>query len=104
MSLTKALAVQFGPDGVRCNAVAPATIETEYWADRRATDPAVFEKLTSWYPLGRVGTPDDIADALLFLASDAASWITGVTLPVDGGILAGNATMIRDIHPQQDGS
>jgi meso-butanediol dehydrogenase / (S,S)-butanediol dehydrogenase / diacetyl reductase len=96
-SLTKTIAVEFGAAGIRCNAVAPGSIATEYWEERRARDPLIFEKVAKWYPLGRVGRPDDIADALLFLASDAASWITGVVLPVDGGILAGNLAMTRDI-------
>jgi meso-butanediol dehydrogenase / (S,S)-butanediol dehydrogenase / diacetyl reductase len=90
MSLTKSIATQFGPQGIRCNAVAPATIRTEYWEARAAVDPAIFDKLARRYPLGRVGTPDDVADALLFLASADASWISGITLTVDGGILAGD--------------
>jgi NAD(P)-dependent dehydrogenase (short-subunit alcohol dehydrogenase family) len=96
-SLTKTIAVEFGAAGIRCNAVAPGSIATEYWEVRKAVDPQIFEKVARWYPLGRVGRPDDVADALLFLASDAASWITGVVLPVDGGILAGNLAMTRDI-------
>jgi len=104
-SLTKTIAVEFGAAGIRCNAVAPGSIATEYWEERRARDPQVFEKLAGWYPLGRVGRPNDIADALLFLASEAASWITGAVLPVDGGILAGNLAMTRDIQakPRHEG-
>lgn len=96
-SLTKTVAVEFGAAGIRCNAVAPGSIATEYWEERKSRDPQIFDKVAAWYPLGRVGRPADIADALLFLASDAASWITGVVLPVDGGILAGNLAMTRDI-------
>jgi meso-butanediol dehydrogenase/(S,S)-butanediol dehydrogenase/diacetyl reductase len=50
-----------------------------------------------WYPLGRVGTVDDVAAAVAFLASHEASWITGTVLTVDGGLLAGNAPMVADI-------
>lgn len=102
LSLTRSIAVQFGPDGVRCNAVAPGTIETEFWEGRKRADPTVLDDVTRWYPLGRVGQPDDVADALLFLASDAAAWITGIVLPVEGGILAGNAILTREIHPRQE--
>jgi meso-butanediol dehydrogenase/(S,S)-butanediol dehydrogenase/diacetyl reductase len=98
-NLTRTIAVEFGAHGIRCNAVAPGSIATEYWEHRKALDPLVFEKVAQWYPLGRVGRPKDVADALLFLASDAASWITGIVLPVEGGVLAGNLAMTRDIVP-----
>jgi len=98
-SLTRSVAVRFGPQGIRCNAVEPGSVATEYWEHRRALDPLVFEKVVQWYPLGRVGRPVDVADSLLFLASDAASWITGAVLPVDGGLMAGNIAMTRDIVP-----
>jgi NAD(P)-dependent dehydrogenase (short-subunit alcohol dehydrogenase family) len=55
-------------------------------------------RLASWYPLGRVGEPEDIAKAALFLCSDDAAWITGVTLPVDGGLTAGSYRFNRDLQ------
>jgi meso-butanediol dehydrogenase/(S,S)-butanediol dehydrogenase/diacetyl reductase len=70
---------------VRFNLVAPGTIRTRSWAGREA----LVDKLARQYPLGRVGEPEDIAAAVAFLASDDASWITGLTVPVDGGLLAG---------------
>lgn len=81
--LTREVAKEVAGQGVRVNCVAPATILTERLqtripADRRA-------QLTAMYPLGRLGTPQDVACAVLFLASDCASWITGVTLDVAGG-------------------
>nr|WP_239579448.1 SDR family oxidoreductase [Microlunatus panaciterrae] len=97
INLTQSIAVRHGPDGIRCNAVAPGTIATPHWDERAAADPQVFERLAKWYPLGRVGRPEDVSAALLFLASDAAAWITGVTLPVDGGLLAGNRVMTNEI-------
>jgi meso-butanediol dehydrogenase/(S,S)-butanediol dehydrogenase/diacetyl reductase len=100
ISLTRSLAIQHGQHGIRVNAVAPGSIATEAWDARREADPLVFEKAAAWYPMGRIGQPADIADALLFLASDAASWITGVVLPVDGGIMAGNAKMAGSIIPR----
>src|SRR2546425_696729 len=60
-------------------------------------DPVVLQRLVKWYPLGRVGEPEDIANATMFLASDEASWITGAVLPVDGGLLAGNYRMTREL-------
>lgn len=101
ISLTKSIAVQFGEHGIRCNAVAPGTVATEQWEARRQLDPQVFEKAAAWYPLGRVGAPNDIAESLMFLASDAASWITGVVLPVEGGVMAGNLQMTRTLIPSQ---
>jgi len=102
-SLTKSIAIQFGDDNIRCNAVALGTIATARWEVTKG--PLILEKLADFYPLGRVGTPTDAADALLFLASNAASWITGVVLPVDGGVLTGNLAMAREIvSPQREGS
>lgn len=97
ISLTKSIAVRYGPRGVRCNAVAPGTIATPIWEERRQRDPQVMDRAAKWYPLGRIGRPADVAAAVLFLASDAASWITGVTLPVDGGLLAGRLQMADEI-------
>jgi len=83
ISLTRTLAVQAAPDGVCVNLVAPGTIRTPAW-DGRET---VLDTVASMYPLGRVGEPADIAAAVTFLASKDAAWITGVTLPVEGGVL-----------------
>jgi meso-butanediol dehydrogenase/(S,S)-butanediol dehydrogenase/diacetyl reductase len=97
INLTQGIAVRYGQHGVRCNAIAPGTIRTPIWQERIDRDPVVFQRLVKWYPLGRVGEPDDIANAALFLASDEASWITGTVLRVDGGLLAGNFRMTREL-------
>lgn len=97
INLTKNLAIKHGPDGVRANAIAPGTIRTPIWRDRLAEHPGVFDDLAAWYPLGRVGEPAEVAAAAHFLASDEAAWITGVVLPVDGGLLAGSYRMARDL-------
>jgi meso-butanediol dehydrogenase/(S,S)-butanediol dehydrogenase/diacetyl reductase len=97
INLTQGIAVRYGQHGVRCNAIAPGTIRTPIWQERIDRDPVVFQRLVKWYPLGRVGEPDDIANAVLFLASDEASWITGTVLRVDGGLLAGNFRMTREL-------
>ena len=97
LSLTRSLAVRYGPFGVRTNAIAPGTLRTPAWDERQQKDPRVFERVAAWYPLGRVGQPEDVVGAALFLASDEASWITGAVLPVDGGLTAGNHRMTREI-------
>jgi NAD(P)-dependent dehydrogenase (short-subunit alcohol dehydrogenase family) len=102
VSLTRSLAVRYGRYGVRANAVAPGTVRTPIWRERLEKDPQVFEKLAPWYPLGRVGEPEDVAHAVLFLASDEAAWITGVVLRVDGGLLAGNYRMSRELQAEFD--
>lgn len=90
-ALVKNLAIELAPDNIRVNAIAPAVIETPVYdtflspEDVKATLPT-FKAL---HPLGRNGQAGDAAEALLFLASDQASWITGVVLPVDGGVMAG---------------
>ncbi|MFE9636291.1 SDR family NAD(P)-dependent oxidoreductase [Streptomyces sp. NPDC006463] len=84
ISLTGALAYELGPSGIRVNAVAPALIETamtQPWL----TDQDDRQDRASLYPLGRFGNPADVAAAVLYLCSDQAGWISGVTLPVHGG-------------------
>jgi NAD(P)-dependent dehydrogenase (short-subunit alcohol dehydrogenase family) len=97
LSLTRSLAVRYGPFGVRVNAIAPGTLRTPAWEQRRQKDPEVLERVSRWYPLGRVGEPEDVAGAAHFLASDEASWISGAVLPVDGGLTAGNLQMAQEI-------
>jgi NAD(P)-dependent dehydrogenase (short-subunit alcohol dehydrogenase family) len=93
ISLTRSLAQEYGPYGIRANIVLPGTVRTPLWEKRAAKDPKVLETLRRWYPLGRVVEPVDIARAVSFLASDAASAITGVALPVDCGLTSGNIVM-----------
>lgn len=97
IALTRGLAVRFGREGVRANAVAPGTIVTPAWDARLAADPQVLERARRWYPSDRLGAPADIADAVLFLASSRAGWVNGETLVVDGGLLAGNIGMSTGI-------
>ena len=98
ISLTQNWAVKYGQFGVRANCICPGTVRTPIWQSRLERDPRIFERLAKWYPLGRVGEPGDIASAALFLASDEAAWITGATLVVDGGLLAGNYGMTRELE------
>ncbi|MGJ7565878.1 SDR family NAD(P)-dependent oxidoreductase [Variovorax sp. GB1R11] len=85
--LTQALALELAPMGIRVNAVAPGSIATAMTAVTRA-DVASTSKFLERVPLARVGEVTDVVNAVQFLASDLASYITGVTLPVDGGYLA----------------
>lgn len=85
--LTKTIAVHYAKDGIRCNCVAPALTETPM-IESRLKDAAVRRTMEAQYPLGRLGRPDDIAQAVLYLASDDAAWTTGTIVTVDGGIMA----------------
>ena len=97
ISLTRSLAIEYGRYGIRANAVLPGTVRTPLWKRRAASEPEVLAKLVRWYPLGRIVEPEDVARAVGFLASDAASAITGVALPVDCGLMAGNIVMAREL-------
>ena len=85
--LTKSLAIGWAADGIRVNAVAPGWITTTLTQVLRE-DAGVESAILSRTPLGRWGTPEDVAGAVVFLCSDAAAFITGTVLPVDGGYLA----------------
>ncbi|NQX37018.1 SDR family oxidoreductase [Herbiconiux sp. VKM Ac-2851] len=86
VQLTKSLAEAYAPDGIRVNSIAPGWIDTPLLAPLKA-DPVVGPRLLSRTPLGRYGDPEEIGIVVAFLASDAASFITGAVLPVDGGYL-----------------
>jgi NAD(P)-dependent dehydrogenase (short-subunit alcohol dehydrogenase family) len=87
-ALTRTLAVELGPAGILCNSVAPGTIATEMVEGLMTANPALREKFTAKSPLGRVGAVGEASWPIVFLLSDAAGFITGHTLLVDGGRLA----------------
>jgi NAD(P)-dependent dehydrogenase (short-subunit alcohol dehydrogenase family) len=96
--LTRETAYAWAPHGIRVNAVLPCQFVNEWWRGNLA-DPArrkLVDRVVSAIPLGRMGEPGEIAGPVLFLASDAASMVTGVLLPVDGGNLAMNAGASHD--------
>jgi meso-butanediol dehydrogenase / (S,S)-butanediol dehydrogenase / diacetyl reductase len=90
-ALTRAIALDHVGEGIRCNAIAPGTIETPYYDDilAKSADPdAVRKGLEARQPLGRLGTPEEIAAGILFLASDESRFATGSILTIDGGMTA----------------
>jgi NAD(P)-dependent dehydrogenase (short-subunit alcohol dehydrogenase family) len=90
-SFTKALAIELAPHAIRVNAVAPAVVKTPLYL--RFVPASNFDETVDsfdgFHPLGRVGSPEDIANAVSFLLSDKSSWTTGAIVDVDGGIMAG---------------
>jgi NAD(P)-dependent dehydrogenase (short-subunit alcohol dehydrogenase family) len=86
IALTKSLAVQFGPKGVRSNAICPGPIETPLLMDWLLKEPKEKAKRITRIPMGRFGKTDDIVNAALYLASDESTWTNGAALVVDGGI------------------
>lgn len=83
--MTKAMAVELSPKGIRVNCIAPGFIATDMSAKALNGDQERMQKVLSRTPMGGLGEPSDIADSALFLVSDAAKYITGTVLPVDGG-------------------
>jgi 3-oxoacyl-[acyl-carrier protein] reductase len=92
VSHSKALAVALAPQKIRVNSVAPGSIEFPggLWAQAKQENPDFYGAILKNIPGGRMGTPEEVADAVTFLASERASWITGVCLVVDGGQHKGN--------------
>jgi NAD(P)-dependent dehydrogenase (short-subunit alcohol dehydrogenase family) len=92
-ALTKNLAIELAKDNIRVNTVALAFVETPAYERFMAPEEAraVLDSVNTFHPLGRHGQPEDVVEAILFLASVEAGWITGTTLPIDGGVLAGRS-------------
>jgi NAD(P)-dependent dehydrogenase (short-subunit alcohol dehydrogenase family) len=84
MQLARNLAVEFGPDGIRVNCIAPGVVKTDF-ARALYEDPEQAASQEAWTPLRRLGTPEDIAGAAVFLAARAGAWLTGQSIVIDGG-------------------
>ncbi len=85
-AMTRALAADWGPHGIRVNSICPGIITTAIWEESRRTVPGLIEELAQQVPLKRWGDGDDVADVVVFFASDASRYITGETIAVDGGM------------------
>jgi NAD(P)-dependent dehydrogenase (short-subunit alcohol dehydrogenase family) len=97
LAYARAIAVEDGRHGIRANAVCPGSVRTPAWEHRLETNPTLLDEVSKHYPLGRLVTPEEVANSALFLASPLSAGITGVTLPVDAGLTAGNLRFVRDI-------
>jgi NAD(P)-dependent dehydrogenase (short-subunit alcohol dehydrogenase family) len=97
VAYAKAIAVERGAAGIRSNVVCPGSVRTPAWDHRLQRAPDILDKVLPHYPLGRLVTPQEVASAVLFLASDAASGITGAVLAVDAGLTAGNLRFVHDV-------
>jgi NAD(P)-dependent dehydrogenase (short-subunit alcohol dehydrogenase family) len=86
---SRAIAVEYGAHGIRSNSICPGSTRTHAWDHRLEAEPLLLPRVTRLYPLQRMVTPEEVANAVLFLASPLSSGITGVTLPVDAGATAG---------------
>jgi 3-oxoacyl-[acyl-carrier protein] reductase len=94
IGLSRSLACEVGRAGIRVNCICPGTIVTEIWQPQIDADPDLLDRLAKLYPIGRLGRPEDIASAALYLASDEASFVTGSVFVVDGGLTAGNLAFV----------
>jgi NAD(P)-dependent dehydrogenase (short-subunit alcohol dehydrogenase family) len=88
VGLTKSAAVEYAKKNIRVNAVCPAVIDTNMYERAMAGDPKRAEAIGAMHPVGRVGKVEEVVAAVLYLCSDAASFTTGITMPVDGGSTA----------------
>jgi len=97
VAYARAIATECGRRGIRANAICPGSVRTHAWDHRVEKDPTILERVSRLYPIGRMVDPVEVANAAVFLASPLSSGITGVTLPVDGGLMAGNLPFIHEI-------
>jgi NAD(P)-dependent dehydrogenase (short-subunit alcohol dehydrogenase family) len=97
LAYARAIATECGRRGIRANAICPGSVRTHAWDHRIEKDPHILEKVSRLYPIGRMVDPVEVANAAVFLASPLSSGITGVALPVDGGLMAGNLPFIHSI-------
>lgn len=97
LAFMRAVAVECGGKGIRANAVCPGTMLTPAWKHRIEQTPDIMDTLVKHYPSNRIILPQEVANVVLFLASPLSSGITGVDLPVDGGLSAGNLSLLKDL-------
>ena len=90
IGMSRSMATRYGRKGIRINVICPGSIATDAWNLMLERDPGLHERLVGLYPIGRLGNPEDIAGAALYLAGPDAGFTTGSVMVVDGGITAGN--------------
>jgi meso-butanediol dehydrogenase / (S,S)-butanediol dehydrogenase / diacetyl reductase len=95
INLTLNMAVRYGKHGIRTNAICPGTVRTGLTGGLEDT-PDIAKRVAARHPLGRLGEPEDVAQACLYLGSDESSWVTGAVIPVDGGLIAGPLAMMNE--------
>lgn len=97
IAYARAIAVERGAEGVRANVICPGSVRTPAWDHRLEADPTLLDNVVPHYPLGRMVSPLEVANAAVFFCSDAASGITGTVLPVDAGLTAGNLRFVNEV-------
>lgn len=97
IAFAKGLAVERGYKGIRANVVCPGSVRTPAWDHRIEANPELLKKVLPHYPLGRMVTPEEVAQTVLFLASPAASGVTGAVVPVDAGLTSGNLRFVNEV-------
>src|SRR5262249_33304793 len=98
---TKAAALDYAQRGIRVNAVGPGPIETPLLAKGAGGDPHVYASVV---PMGRIGQPTEVASAVVWLCSDEASFVTGITMPIDGGFVAQWRARGESLHDEGEGA
>ena len=98
IAYARAVATEYGPAGLRANAICPGTVRTPAWARRIDKSPGILERISRLYPLGRIVEPAEVAAVAVFLGGPLASGVTGVALPVDAGLMAGNLPFIDELR------
>ena len=101
INLGKSIAAEYGPHGIRANVISPGPIASEGFRSFLDSVEGLEQRMEAGVPLRRLGTPEDIANTALFLASDEASYVTGVVVPVDGGIASAYPTPTPDMPPSR---
>ncbi|GLQ54489.1 SDR family oxidoreductase [Devosia nitrariae] len=102
IAYARAIALERGHRGVRANVVCPGSVRTPAWDHRLEKNPTLLDKVLPHYPLGRLVSPQEVANAVIFFASDASSGITGTTLAVDAGLTAGYMRFVSDLLTQEN--
>lgn len=102
IAYARAIALERGRQGVRANVVCPGSVRTPAWDHRLEKNPGLLDKVLPHYPLGRLVSPQEVANAVIFFASDASSGITGTTLAVDAGLTAGYMRFVSDVLTQEN--